>query len=159
MRLNNYYTSGRTVRYHCNPDFSGLGQTVADHTWGCLALLFYFHPNPSVNLVKAVTFHDSGERWAGDIPYSFKKEMPEAWEMFKKFEEAKAKEMGIPVVELTEEEKGWLEFVDKYEAVMFCKHMRPDIFNSKDLRGVLSWKNQEKYCMKLLTHLREKEAA
>lgn len=151
MSIVNIYESGRTVRYHCNPDFSGFGQTVADHTWGCLALLLALHPNPSLNLIKAVTYHDSGERWCGDIPYPFKVENPEAWAKFDHFEKEKAAQMGIPQVELTSEEKEWLEAVDKYEAVLFAKRSRPDIFYHKT--PGFNWLMQEETCKQRFARL------
>lgn len=121
MSLQNVYESGRTRRYHANPLMAHLGQTVADHSWGMIALLFTLHHSPSVNLIGAVTFHDSEERWIGDIPFPFKSAAPDLVKRHEEVGQQFCRMKGIPQFSLTEEEEKWLKFLDRLEAYMFAK--------------------------------------
>lgn len=42
--------------------------SVAEHTYGVVSLLLLLHPGPSLRLIRAAQWHDSAERWTGDIP-------------------------------------------------------------------------------------------
>lgn len=119
--LKEIYKTGKVMRYHANPTFNIYHQTDADHSWGCAALIFMLNPNPSVELIKAAIFHDSGEYWAGDLAHPFKAENPEIAEAHREVEFKLAKDNGVPQYSLTEEEEKWLKFVDRLEALLFCK--------------------------------------
>ena len=121
-QLRNIYESGRTRRYHANPQMAPLGQTVADHTWGMLALLFALNPHPSADLVKAITYHDSHGRWIGDVPYPFKRRAPELCQAHEEIGDQIALEMGIPLPEdLDEIDTKWLRLLDRLEAYLFAE--------------------------------------
>lgn len=47
--------------------------SVAEHTWGVLALLWLLYPDDYARLSPTVLFHDVPEAWVGDIPASTKK--------------------------------------------------------------------------------------
>lgn len=47
--------------------------SVAEHTWGVLALLYLLYPDDYARLSPCVLFHDVPEAWVGDIPASTKK--------------------------------------------------------------------------------------
>jgi hypothetical protein len=125
--LQNLYESGRVIRYHANPYMSIFGQTDADHQWGCAALLFKLHPDPSLELIKAAIFHDAGERWAGDMPYPAKVANPKLSAAHTILEHQMATDAGIPIYDLTQDEKVWLKFVDRLESHFFTMVSRPEI--------------------------------
>lgn len=120
-QLNNIYESGRTLRYHSKPSMSLLNQTVADHSWGMLAMLFYLHPAPSISLIGAITFHDSPERWVGDLPHPFKQLVPELAEQHNHIGEIFRHQKGIPRFEITEKDFKWLKLLDRLESYQFAK--------------------------------------
>lgn len=121
MSLQNIYESGRTVRYHANPKMNRLGQTVADHTWGMIAMLFYLHPNPSPELIGYITFHDSEERWIGDIPWPFKKHAPDLVKQHEAIGQIFCRKMGIPHFTISEEDHHWVKLLDRLETFQFAK--------------------------------------
>lgn len=121
MSLKNIYESGRTIRYHSNPTMNHLGQSVADHTWGMIAMLFYLHPNPGQNLIGYITFHDSEERWVGDIPYPVKKAMPDLIAQHEAIGAIFCRKMGIPHFVISEEDRKWVKLLDRLEAYQFAK--------------------------------------
>jgi len=125
--LQNIYESGRVLRYHANPWMSIFGQTDADHQWGCAALLFKLHPNPSIQLIKAAIFHDAGERWAGDMPYPAKIAAPEVAEAHGVVEHQMAADAGVPTYHLSDNEQLWLKFADRLESHFFTLVNRPEI--------------------------------
>jgi len=89
--------------------------TNAEHTYHALSLLFVLYPGqPSMNLVKAMLWHDAAERWTGDIPGPMKYSIPELAKLVEEVENACFAEMGIDF-ELTEQEQKWLRAIDKIE--------------------------------------------
>ena len=121
MSLQNVYESGRTIRYHANPNMNHLGQTVADHTWGMIAMLFYLHPNPSPELIGYITFHDSEERWIGDIPFPAKRHMPDLVAQHEAMGKIICQQAGLPHFTISEEDKQWVKLLDRLEAYQFAK--------------------------------------
>lgn len=121
ISIGTLHTTGRTLRYHANPTVSGYAQTVADHTWGVLAILYRFHPAPSRALLGATMFHDSAELWAGDLPGPFKREHGLAARAHEKAEQQIALEKGIPQFSLTAEETRWLKFADRLECYLYVR--------------------------------------
>jgi 5'-deoxynucleotidase YfbR-like HD superfamily hydrolase len=108
------------LRCHTVPHFGEY--SVGKHSYDMLTLLFALHPDPSVALIKAITYHDQGERWVGDIPSPAFDGRP----VFRKeFEEAQAFGQlvitGIEMPELTQEETNWLHATDKVELFLWAK--------------------------------------
>lgn len=112
-------STGQTVRYHTNPTMIRYLQTVADHAWGVVTILYLMHPDPSPALIKAAHFHDSGEKWAGDLAAPFKKNFPVFARQHAEIEHELAVSNGIPKVDLTVEEELWLNFADKLESHIY----------------------------------------
>ena len=120
-RLKVAFVGGHTRRWHA-ADIIG-EERVDSHTWGMLALVHILHPSPSVELLGAITFHDSpGEPFSGDIPHGAKVAFPEL----------KAADVGISArvcaaldVDfeggLSEEGRWWLSFADMAQAYLFAK--------------------------------------
>jgi len=99
-------------RFHTFPHIKE--QTVGQHSFNMLCMLFQLFEEPSLNLIKAVIYHDFGERWVGDVPATAR------WlnEDFKKsidsLEEQVRKNYGF-YVELNEEELSILKSLDALE--------------------------------------------
>lgn len=121
-RLAAIYTSGNTRRWHAE-DIIG-EQRVSSHTWGMTAIVLILHPDPSADLLRAITFHDAPEVFSGDIPFFARKaheglaagdrEIGDRW-----FD---AMLPGGDPRTLTDEEKWWLSFADAAEAYFFVQH-------------------------------------
>jgi len=104
---------GMIERVHTVPSHGTYSN--AEHTYGALSLLFVLYPGtPSMNLVKAMLWHDTAERWTGDVPGPMKYSIPELARLIEEVELACFAEMGIDF-DLTEDEKKWLRAIDKIE--------------------------------------------
>lgn len=126
------YAAGDVRRWHANVAMGGEGQTNADHQGRCLQLLLLLHPGPSLALIKAVAFHDLGERWAGDLPRPFKQANPAIAAEHAAFEGAEIERvMGAALPYLTPEEQRWLKLIDQLEMTCFVLLRRPDEYRRK----------------------------
>lgn len=97
--------------------------TVGKHAHDCLSLLFILHPEPSIALIKALHWHDAGERWVGDLPAPAKwwqsglgevhgaaeQNAVQAWELYE----------GFP--DLEEDDYRWLRAIDSLELWLWCQ--------------------------------------
>ena len=109
--------AGAVKRYHTKRLIGE--QTVAQHTFNALLIVLEIEPNPSLNLIKAVMYHDLPELFTGDIPAPFKWQYPKLAEQLE-IAEAAILDAGAMLVELTEYEKQVLKFADMMELVLFC---------------------------------------
>ena len=130
MNIENIYQTGQVRRYHANPKMAPVGQTTADHSWGVAALILVLHPSASTALLTAAIFHDSGERWCGDLPHPFKKAYPDHAEAHRELERVTAEHNEVPQPDLTDEEKLWLKLGDRLESQLFTRLHRPDVWRS-----------------------------
>ena len=119
------HSTGQTVRYHTNPVMARLHQTIADHSWGVAIIILKLHPNPSRNLIAQAIVHDSGEKWAGDLSYPFKRMYPEIGLEHVYAEKQLALDHKIPQYELTPEEQTWLHLADRLECHYFAEIYHP----------------------------------
>lgn len=131
------YYAGKVLRWHSNPAVSVVRQTNADHVAGCLTLLFMLVPEPSIDLVRAITFHDHGERWTGDLSNTFKSAHPEAASRHADIETYyTARVAGRPIyTPLTGDELGFLKLVDRLEAFSHVATFFPQELNHDDWGG------------------------
>lgn len=118
--------SGHTRRWHTFPHL-GDSQTVAEHSGQAVSLLLLLHPSPSVSLIKALMWHDTAERIAGDVPAPIRRMNPDFAEHYE-LVEAKIHDEHHPSVaramaSLTIEELTWLKAIDVLELVMHCHDM------------------------------------
>lgn len=117
--------SGHTTRAHVIPHISHYA--VDGHTWQAMTLLFALHPNPSVNLIKTLHFHDTPERWTGDWPSPIKNVLYNGERVSvisTKLEADVARKMGMEAVlgrGLKDDEKQWLTAVDVLELWLWCE--------------------------------------
>lgn len=95
---------------------------VAVHSYNALTLLLALYPgDPSVNLIKAVQWHDVPERWTGDVPTPAKM-ADHVFSAFLKGLEAKVlNKLGLKEIflGLTGIELEWLNAVDILELYMW----------------------------------------
>jgi 5'-deoxynucleotidase YfbR-like HD superfamily hydrolase len=110
--------ASRVERAHTLPHHGSY--TNGQHQYDAVMLLFSLHPNPSMNLVKAVLTHDVGERWCGDIPAPAKWSDGEYAKRSQQLEARCLKSLGYDII-LTEEERMWLKAVDSIELLLWAK--------------------------------------
>lgn len=94
--------------------------TVGGHTYGALTLLLLLHSNPSMAMVRALTFHDFAEYYLGDMPSNAKAEHPDLGAVYENIEERHLKFWGVHV-DLTDEEVQWVNGCDMLDFFLFCK--------------------------------------
>lgn len=111
---------GNVLRCHTMPCL-GRDYTVAHHSFNAVSLVLQLHPRPSVNLLKAVAWHDMGERWAGDLPSPALQLNPLLKEAYEIAEQRALIRAGIRFPMLTPEEKKWLSAVDKLELLLWAR--------------------------------------
>lgn len=104
---------GHTVPYIGHYD-------IAQHTWQAVMLLYCLHPNPSPNLIKAVMFHDVGERYVGDLPAPVKWASAKLADIHGELELRAVKALGVDI-ELTDDEVAWAKAVDALEFYLWCE--------------------------------------
>ena len=114
--------SGHVRRAHTFPHIGEY--TVGKHSFDALSLLFLLNPEPSLRLVKAVLWHDLGERVMGDLPAPAKWNNPE---LAMAYEGAERKALATDhpsaydaIANLTTEERIWLKTVDLLELLLWC---------------------------------------
>jgi 5'-deoxynucleotidase YfbR-like HD superfamily hydrolase len=90
-----------------------------------------------MDLLWAVLFHDSAERWVGDVPGPTKWWMAQEFaEQLDKLEEDILNKLGVKI-SLTQDEKKWLQALDKLEGYTFAveevnmgnHHLKPIALN------------------------------
>lgn len=109
--------AGNVRRCHVVP-YHG-DYTVGKHSYDALSLLLILNPEPSFNLVKAVLWHDGGERWVGDMPAPAKWYDRELGKAYERAEERASKLWQLHV-SLTPDEDSWLRAVDRIELWLWC---------------------------------------
>jgi hypothetical protein len=122
---------GRVQRCHV-VDHKGL-YDVAQHTFGALNLLLLLHPQPSLQLIKAVQWHDVAERWTGDVPATAKWMSPRLREALQTLEVPLMKRFGLHV-DITREEQDWLAAVDILELWLWAREHQEES-HPKQLMG------------------------
>lgn len=127
-------------------------QTTCDHSGKMVLLCAALHPNPSINLLKAIILHDAEEYLTGDFPSEIKEQIPELQKLEK---QARADffmmfEMDNPFERLTKDDWLWLKYLDKLEVLLYIEmnigssHVHAaDIFE-RQLSGVVELENQLK---------------
>jgi len=108
---------GTVKRSHTN--FIHQPENNAEHTYNMLNIILILHPNPSVDLIKAASWHDVPERFTGDIPSPAKRLFPKLKEASLEAEKRIAKQFNFDVV-LSDDELNWLKAADKLEYMMHC---------------------------------------
>jgi 5'-deoxynucleotidase YfbR-like HD superfamily hydrolase len=110
-------------------------QTVGHHCWRVATLFVEVFGLPRAEVLYFCLHHDSGELWAGDIPYSAKGHVPGLRNCINHSEEIGKARLGIHLPELTKEEFSQFKICDllemhetgKYELNLGNKYAEPII--------------------------------
>lgn len=115
-----YREGGHTIRCHT---LQYLGHyNVAMHSYNMMSLLLLLYPNtPSLNLIKAIQWHDIPERWTGDVPTPAKMASSLLRSELYQLEQKVLEKLGIGELFLclSEQEKQWLAAIDLLELFMW----------------------------------------
>lgn len=110
--------AGAVKRFHTMRTIGD--QTVAEHSFNVCMLLYRLLDSPSAELIKAALYHDLPEVITGDIPATMKWRQPQLNMMLQVVESTIVEENGW-VVELSEEERTILKYVDMLELMLYCR--------------------------------------
>ncbi len=127
----NCYEAGSVTRYHTHPRFVHFSQSDAAHAWGVTALIIQLHPNPSRELLVAGVMHDTGERFAGDLPAPVKRAHPALAAQHAALEtklRSTTVHMGDYIT--TDEDGKWLKLADMLECIMFASLTVPEALST-----------------------------
>mgnify|MGYP001564355674 CR=1 FL=1 len=134
---------GNVRRYHTWPIIGE--QTNASHTHHMLAMLLILHPNPSLALIRAVTFHDSAEGVLGDTPSPALRDNAALGREYHKAQNAYLlKHFDLNVEALSFSDRDWLNGLDKLEALLFAQEQLA-LGNSRGrgiVENVVAWFEQ-----------------
>jgi len=125
--------AGRVRRLHTVPLIQHYD--VAQHSWNMATLLLTLHPNPTLNLLRAVLLHDAHERWTGDVPAPIKWDDPTLASALHRLEEKAQTALGIKI-NLDEGEQRWLRALDILELYLFCTDEME--MGNRQVRGVIN---------------------
>jgi len=118
LRVTYLRESSNIERAHTIPHHGSY--TVGKHSFDAVMLLLALKPDASPNLIKAVLYHDLGERFTGDVPTPAKHADGEMARRLDAFE-ARAREFLGVNIDLTADERVWLHAVDRVELLLWCK--------------------------------------
>lgn len=112
--------SGNVQRCHTNMHHGNY--LISEHIGQGITLLLLLHPDPSLNLIRAWTFHDSPELWTGDTPAPTKRRFPQLKAELNAVEQAHHEEhprthSGL----LTDSDVRWLKGIDLLELYLWCR--------------------------------------
>jgi 5'-deoxynucleotidase YfbR-like HD superfamily hydrolase len=112
--------AGGVKRYSTWPTITQ--QTVSQHCWRVACLYVEIFGMPRAEVLYYCLHHDSGELWAGDIPFMVKDKTPGLREASQKAEQEGFQRLGITLPELTDEEKAQVKIIDILEMHEFGCH-------------------------------------
>lgn len=121
-KISNYRLAGNVRRVHTLR--TQATYTVGQHSYDALSLLLLTYPGePSMNLVRAVLWHDASEAVLGDMPAPAKWAFPKLAQAYKEaekmVEQEKFPELHTALLSLTETERQWLSAVDALELLFW----------------------------------------
>jgi len=97
-------------------------QTVGHHCWGVATIFVEVFALPRAEVFYFILHHDSGELWAGDMPFSAKGHVPGLRDCMNHSEEMGRANLGIHLPELTKEEFIQFKICDLLEMHLTGKH-------------------------------------
>ncbi len=118
-------------RWHAHPShrLRDSGDRTDGHHGRCVQLLLLLHPNPDVELIRRVAFHDTTETGLGDVSGHAKRQNPELRAMLRRIESEKAMRLGLP--EHLDHDP-WLALVDMLDAWMWATTRGLDVASDDD---------------------------
>lgn len=113
--------SGNIERCHNFPHHGSY--SVGLHSYNVVSLILVLHPDPSVRLIKAAMWHDSPERYLGDLPAPAKWYNPNLHKEYQLAEDKVLDRMGIYglMTSLDATELSWLKGADRLELLFWCR--------------------------------------
>ena len=114
-----------------NGDYS-----VGKHSFDMLVLLLELWPDASLDLIKAVMYHDFSERWVGDMPCVACWDDGALDKAYKAAQVRLAEKHNVTPPELTSDDMFRLRFVDKLELWMWA-HEQAKGFGNKNAARVI----------------------
>lgn len=109
--------AGEVQRCHALPHHSPYN--LAIHSYGAVSLLLLLHPDPSLNLIKALMFHDVAERWLGDVPSPGKAISPQMGLLYEEVERDILNQLEMNPL-LGAGEVMWLRAMDTADLYLWC---------------------------------------
>lgn len=110
-------------RWHTLPEI-GRGQSVGEHSGNTVSLMLLLHPSPSLELIKAMLWHDTAERLVGDVPAPIRRANPVFAAEYEKAESGVTQSLHptahVALTGLDEEETYWLKAIDVLELLLHC---------------------------------------
>lgn len=116
---------GQTTRCH-TMQYVG-PYNVAIHSYNALMLLLALYPEePRIELVRAVMFHDTPERWTGDMPTPVKTASPTLRTILNMTEQLILNKLGLGnlFTDITKQERDWLNAVDLLELFIWANEQQ-----------------------------------
>lgn len=107
------YLAGCVLRYASWPMIKT--QTVGHHCWRVACILVEIFGMPRAEVLYYCLHHDSGELWAGDIPFGVKLQVPVLKEAMNTAETIGLNQLGLRLPELTKEERIQVKICDLLE--------------------------------------------
>jgi HD domain len=118
LRLRN---GGDVKRYHTFPIIGE--QKVSAHTFNVLLFIMQYHPEPSMDLIKAALYHDLAEYDTGDTPANVKWKFPMLLASLENAENEVSYNLGI-FANLDDREAIWLKVGDTLEYLFYALEQR-----------------------------------
>jgi hypothetical protein len=117
------------LRWHCHPDrrLRYSNDTIQGHSARMIQMLFVLIPDPSLALVRAIAFHDSGESGIGDVSGGAKRRRPVLASEIGEAEMESRNRLGIPAFNLTDAESLVLKILDELDSYLWMRGHAPDI--------------------------------
>ena len=131
MSLRKFYMSQFTRRWHTQPSVPV--QTVAEHSFGMMMLLEALHPNPSVDLFRAVLRHDLHESLGGDIPFSAKRDYPFLKDFDLLVEKEFVDKFNLQPLHLSDVDLLWLLYLDRLEVLLYIENFTDQIEETEEI--------------------------
>ncbi len=114
------YFAGQVIRYHTWPTLRK--PTVAEHCWRVAGIYVEVFGLPRAEVLYYCLHHDSGELWAGDIPFTAKDRIAGLREAMNASEAQGLEVLGITLPVLSEEEARRIKISDLLEMHEFGRH-------------------------------------
>lgn len=131
------FRAGFVRRWHTNPDLAHTCDRIDGHGARVARIILAWHPDPSLELVKAALIHDDGESVVGDMPYPAK--TGRLGRAYRDAESAVAKKIWGAFPRLTGLDEAWLKFADRLDAYMWAAHHAPHIMDRDGWPEAWEW--------------------
>jgi hypothetical protein len=113
------HLAGRVKRYSTWPTLHQ--QTIGEHCWRVAGIFVEIFGMPRAEVLYFTLHHDSGELWAGDLPFGIKKAVVGLKDCMNMAEQIGLQYLGIKLPELTKSELVQVKICDLLEMHEFGK--------------------------------------